>query len=286
VRLTYNAQGDVQETADYEPFGAVVAEAGEEARTGYIGRETDNESNLGFNGVRLYDQQYGRFLSTDAMWEKYRALQPYQYSNNRPIVISDANGNDYDVKFDGSKVTISATFYCDASSYGAAQSAAAMINSYNNEKMSYTDESGNTFAIAVDIKVELAADPLYTALMVNSGIDEATGEVVSSNGVHGANSIITVPDSKRPHNPDALAWTARSRIEVRSDFAKDVEVVAHEMGHAIGFEHRYGIMTKHPTDPQHSLAFFEDQFRISVKKSNPKGDPSGTPGVGGGKKSE
>ena len=92
VRLTYNAQGDVQETADYEPFGAVVAEAGEEARTGYIGRETDNESNLGFNGVRLYDQQYGRFLSTDKMVDKYRALQPFQYSNNSPITKFDDSG--------------------------------------------------------------------------------------------------------------------------------------------------------------------------------------------------
>lgn len=92
VRLTYNAQGDVQETADYEPFGAVLVKAGEEARTGYIGRETDNESNLGFNGVRLYDQQYGRFLSTDKLWEKYAALQPYSYVAGNPLSNTDGDG--------------------------------------------------------------------------------------------------------------------------------------------------------------------------------------------------
>lgn len=92
VRLTYDAQGGVLETDDYEPFGALATKTGEEARTGYIGRETDNESNLGFNGVRLYDQQYGRFLSTDAMWEKYRGIQPFAYCGNGPITCTDAGG--------------------------------------------------------------------------------------------------------------------------------------------------------------------------------------------------
>jgi len=94
VRLTYDAQGGVLETADYEPFGALVTKTGEEARTGYIGRETDNESNLGFNGVRLYDQQYGRFLSTDAMWEKNSSLASYSYCANRPTSLIDFSGND------------------------------------------------------------------------------------------------------------------------------------------------------------------------------------------------
>jgi len=92
VRLTYDAQGGVLETADFEPFGELVTKTGEEARTGYIGRETDNESDLGFNGVRLYDQQYGRFLSTDAMWAIYVSYQPYQYSLNTPLIAMDDGG--------------------------------------------------------------------------------------------------------------------------------------------------------------------------------------------------
>ncbi|MBS1561823.1 MAG: hypothetical protein JSS89_09475 [Bacteroidetes bacterium] len=92
VRLTYDAQGAVLETADYEPFGALAAKTGEEARTGYIGRETDNESNLGFNGVRLYDQHYGRFLSTDAMWESSRDVHSFHYAHNSPVSRLDGNG--------------------------------------------------------------------------------------------------------------------------------------------------------------------------------------------------
>ena len=61
-------------------------------RTGYIGRETDNESDLGFYGVRQYDAGYGRFLSVDPLWAKYTALTPYQYAGNNPITSYDNNG--------------------------------------------------------------------------------------------------------------------------------------------------------------------------------------------------
>jgi len=61
-------------------------------RTGYIGRETDNESDLGFYGVRQYDAGYGRFLSTDPMWHEFPDLTPYNYSANDPIGQSDPTG--------------------------------------------------------------------------------------------------------------------------------------------------------------------------------------------------
>ncbi|MBU3680245.1 MAG: hypothetical protein FGM32_11700, partial [Candidatus Kapabacteria bacterium] len=60
----------------------------------YIGREHDNESDLGFYGVRLYEPEYGRFLSTDVLWGKYLPLQPYQYSLNQPISLSDPDGKE------------------------------------------------------------------------------------------------------------------------------------------------------------------------------------------------
>jgi len=44
-------------------------------------------------GVRLHDQQYGRFLSTNAMWEKYRVLQAYQYVGDQPMNKFDADGD-------------------------------------------------------------------------------------------------------------------------------------------------------------------------------------------------
>jgi RHS repeat-associated protein len=62
--------------------------------TSYIGREHDNETDLGFYGVRLYEPEYGRFLSTDVLWEKYLPLQPYQYALNQPISQSDCSGRE------------------------------------------------------------------------------------------------------------------------------------------------------------------------------------------------
>lgn len=34
--------------------------------------------------MRLYDPNYGRFLSTDPLWSKYLPLQSYQYAGNSP----------------------------------------------------------------------------------------------------------------------------------------------------------------------------------------------------------
>jgi hypothetical protein len=42
--------------------------------------------------VRLYEPEYGRFLSTDVLWGKYLPLQPYQYAGNNPVAIVDPTG--------------------------------------------------------------------------------------------------------------------------------------------------------------------------------------------------
>ena len=77
------------------------------SRTSYIGRETDNESDLGFGAcpealrgsVRMYDPTYGRFLSTDPLWAKYLPLQSYQYAGNEPLLHTDRSG--FVVVFEG-----------------------------------------------------------------------------------------------------------------------------------------------------------------------------------------
>ncbi|MBU3680109.1 MAG: hypothetical protein FGM32_10975, partial [Candidatus Kapabacteria bacterium] len=52
----------------------------------------DNESDLGYYGVRMYEPLYGRFLSTDPLWSKYLPLQPYQYAGNEPVQHTDPSG--------------------------------------------------------------------------------------------------------------------------------------------------------------------------------------------------
>ena len=93
TRLTLSTDAAPMQSQLHNAFGEVTSDVGEGARTGYIGREHDVESDLGFYGVRLYEPEYGRFMSTDPLWGEYITLQPYQYAGNNPVSLFD-NGGD------------------------------------------------------------------------------------------------------------------------------------------------------------------------------------------------
>ena len=76
----------------YAPFGSVLSSTGSGQRTGYIGREADNETGLGNYGVRLYEPEYGRFMSVDVLWGEYEGWQAYQYALNAPLSFRDEGG--------------------------------------------------------------------------------------------------------------------------------------------------------------------------------------------------
>ena len=100
ARITLDNAARVIESRSYTAFGDELTSSGTGARTSYIGRETDNESDLGFYGVRMYDPTYGRFLSTDPLWGKYLPLQSYQYAGNSPVGALDRGGDSIVVLFD------------------------------------------------------------------------------------------------------------------------------------------------------------------------------------------
>jgi RHS repeat-associated protein len=92
ARVTLSTSAEPLQSSSYHPYGTERTSSGSGARTSYIGREHDNESDLGFYGVRLYEPEYGRFLSTDVLWGKYLPLQPYQYAGNEPVTLLDDGG--------------------------------------------------------------------------------------------------------------------------------------------------------------------------------------------------
>jgi len=92
TRLTLSTDAAPMQSQLHNAFGEVTSDVGEGARTGYIGREHDVESDLGFYGVRLYEPEYGRFMSTDPLWGMYITLQPYQYAGNNPVLYFDKSG--------------------------------------------------------------------------------------------------------------------------------------------------------------------------------------------------
>jgi len=71
---------------------ALAGGATGEERLAYIGKEQDQESNLGDHGVRKYNYATGRFTSTDVLWEKYAGWSPYHYCGNNPVSRVDWNG--------------------------------------------------------------------------------------------------------------------------------------------------------------------------------------------------
>ena len=101
ARITLDNAARVIESQSYTAYGDHRTHDGEAARTSYIGRETDKESDLGFGAcpealrgsVRLYDPTYGRFLSVDPLWGKYLPLQSYQYAANNPVMMLDDGGD-------------------------------------------------------------------------------------------------------------------------------------------------------------------------------------------------
>jgi|LauGreDrversion4_2_1035121.scaffolds.fasta_scaffold82379_1 RHS repeat-associated protein len=107
ARITLDNSARVIESRSYMAFGEELTSSGTGARTSYIGRETDNESDLGFGAcpealrgsVRMYEPLYGRFLSTDPLWAKYLPLQSYQYAGNEPLHHTDRSG--FVVVFEG-----------------------------------------------------------------------------------------------------------------------------------------------------------------------------------------
>jgi|GEM_PF-6725398 len=97
TRAILNSAKERLEEHDYEPFGRTLAHDGTGARTSYIGREVDTESDLSMHGVRQYSQEYGRFMSADERWAKYSNVAPYQYAGNSPLIAFDWDG--YHVSF-------------------------------------------------------------------------------------------------------------------------------------------------------------------------------------------
>ncbi len=93
-RITVNDQGAILQHTTYAPFGSVLTTTGTGQRTSYIGREADNETGLGNYGVRLYEPEYGRFMSVDVLWGDREYASSYHYCLNAPLIATDASGLD------------------------------------------------------------------------------------------------------------------------------------------------------------------------------------------------
>ena len=219
-------EGGVMQNWDYEPYGGAVA--GDPPRKGFIDREEDKESALGDFGVRKYDEDIGRFLSVDPLWEKYRAWSPYQYSVNNPALFIDPSGKDAEVIVDMDKGTIDviAKIYIygpDASSTVAGNIETEIGGNWNSLLGHfYTDSEGNVYRVTFKVTVE-----------VYNPSDPTDGPDIISDR----------------HNP----WSTNNYIEIDNSVKRSYVrlgdegkwtstiygVATHEFGHLIGLKDRY-----------------------------------------------
>jgi RHS repeat-associated protein len=95
--LELDENGAVISYEEYYPFGGSAYQAGRSLaevglkRYRYLGKERDEETGFNYNDARYYALWLARWISPDPAGLK-EGPNPYQYSNNNPIVFSDPGG--------------------------------------------------------------------------------------------------------------------------------------------------------------------------------------------------
>ncbi|HLC73289.1 MAG TPA: RHS repeat-associated core domain-containing protein [Candidatus Nanoarchaeia archaeon] len=87
-RITTNQQGDIEYQANYQPYGNIYTQEGNE-KFKFSGKELDS-SNLYYFGARYYNPTIGRFTQVDPIYKAEES--PYMYANNNPIKYTDPTG--------------------------------------------------------------------------------------------------------------------------------------------------------------------------------------------------
>jgi len=87
-RITTNQQGVIEYQANYQPYGNIFTQEGNE-KYKFSGKELDS-SNLYYFGARYYNPTIGRFTQVDPIYKAEES--PYMYANNNPIKYVDPTG--------------------------------------------------------------------------------------------------------------------------------------------------------------------------------------------------
>jgi len=98
--LETDGAGAVISYEEYHPFGTTAYSATLSSlsvsakRYRSCGKERDEESGLYYYGARYYASWLGRFVSVDALKDKYPQWSSYQYTGNNPVTFYDLDGNE------------------------------------------------------------------------------------------------------------------------------------------------------------------------------------------------
>ena len=122
--------GNIQQVTNYYPFGTPYSDAQSTINPEfqpfkYNGKEFDMMHGLNTldYGARQYNPVLPMWDRGDPLAEKYYHVSPYMYCSGNPVKFADIDGKDYDVVYDGSSITIRATYFTDELSARSAQEA-------------------------------------------------------------------------------------------------------------------------------------------------------------------
>ncbi len=93
-----DATGAKQASYEYEPYGKVTQQTGEDATSHkFTGKELDS-TGLYYYGARYYDPEIGRFITADSIVQSPydpQSLNRYSYCRNNPINYVDPSGHSW-----------------------------------------------------------------------------------------------------------------------------------------------------------------------------------------------
>ena len=234
-------EGGITQNWDYEPYGGAVT--GDPPRKGFIDREEDKESALGDFGVRKYDEDIGRFLSTDPLWEKYRGWSPYQYGANNPTRLIDPSGKSavgvLDVDESGNpivRVEAHIVFY-GAEAVSNEDELRRLIVSLNNEYNAagaIVRISGIDRQVVFNITTRIAPDDATLRSDIASESDLRVNYIRVDNEpdavVSGSDGRIIPGDAININPSNSGRWNLGNNLE-------ESMTGAHEIGHLFGLHH-------------------------------------------------